>query len=282
MRPALLASFVLFAGLSASGAAVARAQSPPAPTPSPTSDPCGGEARLLATLNRPTIGFSTCAVAKGTTVLELGYQNSTVTGSGAGNQVQYTQLFARIGVYDRLEFDLIAPNLNRVTAGGTRTAGYSDSGIGFKYELPPRSKFNYAIDGLFTVASGTNGFSTGAPGYTANFDTSYALSPAMAAGSTIVLQSVSGYTIGGTRSRYGNFVPSAFVSAQLPGLLQLYAEYVYSAKSAPDIGSRSTLDFGVQKLIGRRIEVDLELGTSLNTVAGSRFRYVGAGLGLQV
>ena len=244
--------------------------------------PAGATHRLLATLDRPTIGFSTCAVAKGTTVIEAGYQNSTLTGSGAGNLVQYAQPLVRVGLFDRLEFDIIPPNLNRVNAGGAYSAGYSDSAIGFKYELPPRSKFNYGIDGIVSLASGSNGFSNGAPGYTVNFDIAYALSPSMAIGSTIGFQSLSGFTTAGSRSRYGNLLPSFVVSAQLPGFYQLYAEYVYSSKSAPDLGSRSVVDFGVQRLLGKRIEVDLEFGQSLSAVAGSRFRYIGAGLGLQL
>jgi hypothetical protein len=282
MKRLALAALLVVLGVLASRSGAVQAQPAPAPAASPTADPCGGDSRLLATLNRPTIGFSTCAVAKGTTVIEAGYQNSTLTGAGAGNQVQYTQAFTRIGVFERLELDVLTPNFNRVSSGGTFTHGYNDSGLGFKYEFDPKTKFNYGIDGIVTVASGTNGFSGGAPGYTANLDVSYALSPAVAIGSTLAFQSLSGFTSAGTRSRYGNFSPSAVVSAQLPGFFQLYAEYVYTAKLAPDMGSRSTLDFGVQKLLGKRIEVDLEFGQSLGAVAGARLRYIGAGLGLQV
>ncbi len=52
------------------------AQTVPRPSPSATpSDPCGGHSRLLATANRPTIGYSACAVKRDTVVFELGYQN---------------------------------------------------------------------------------------------------------------------------------------------------------------------------------------------------------------
>jgi hypothetical protein len=282
MSRLLLAALLLVAGVFASRGAAAQAQATPAPAASPAPDPCGGEARLLATLNRPTIGFSTCAVAKGTIVIEPGYQNSTVTGIGAGNAVQYPQALTRIGVADRFEFDVVTPNYMRVSSGGAYTQGYSDSGLGFKYEFAPKTKFNYGIDGIVTVASGTNGFSGGAPGYTANLDVAYALSPAMALGSTLAFQSLSGFTAGGSRSRYGAFAPSAVVTAQLPGFFQLYAEYVYTSQIGPGMGSRSTVDYGVQKLLGRNLEVDLELGQALNTIGGARLRYIGAGLGIQL
>jgi hypothetical protein len=47
------------------------------------------------------------------------------------------------------------------------------------------------------------------------------------------------------------------------------------------MGPRSTIDYGVQRLLGKRLEVDLELAQSFNT-AGARPHYIGAGFGLQL
>jgi len=282
MECSYLAALVLVAAVFASSGAAAQERPSPAPAASATPDPCGGDSRLLATLNRPTIGFSACAIAKGTVVFEGGYQNSAVTGAGAGNQVQYAQPFTRIGVFDRLELDLVTPDFNRVTSAGTLTSGYNDSGLGFKYQFDPRTKWTYGIDGILTVATGTNAFAGGAPGYTGNFDVSYALSPATAIGSTLAFESLSGFARSGARTRYGVFMPSVVLSGQLPGYFQLYAEYVFASKVAPDMGARSTIDYGVQKLLGRRLEIDLEVGQSLNAVAGARTHYIGSGVGIQL
>lgn len=264
---------------------VATAQGAPAPvataTPEP-NDPCGGDGRLLATLNRPTIGFSACAVKKGTTVFEVGYQNTALTGSASGNLVQYTQDFTRIGVRDRFELDVILPNFNRTSGSAGFTHGYGDAGLGFKYEFAPKSRFLYGIDGLLTLPTGSGGFSNGGPGYTANFNASYTASPNVGFGTTLAFQSLAGFSQLGAQLRYSVFMPSAVVTAQIPNFYQFYFEYVYASKVAPDLGGRSTIDFGVQKLLTKRLEVDLELGRTLNAVAGAKSTYIGAGLGIQL
>ena len=86
------------------------ASSAASPSPAP-ADPCGGPGRLLATANRPTVGFSACAVAPHTAVFELGYQNQ-VTGTPARGSVQsqVPQNFLRIGVAPRFEIDVDGPN----------------------------------------------------------------------------------------------------------------------------------------------------------------------------
>ena len=279
----------LFVACSILPGQAARAADMPAATPAPSvspaaeaPDPCGGDARLLATLNRPTIGFSTCAVKKGTTVFEIGYQNSTVTGAGAGNAVQYTQDYTRIGVRDRFELDVLAPNLNKVTSAGAFTHGYADAGLGLKYEFVPKGKFTYGVDGIFTAPTGTTGFTAGGPGYTGNLNASYAASPAIAFGTTLAFSSLSGFAQSGAQARFSSFMPSFVVTAQIPNFYQFYLEYVYNSKVAPDLGYRATIDYGVQKLLGRNLEIDLEVGQSVNAVAGARSHYIGVGFGLQL
>ncbi len=90
-------------------------------SPSPhRSDPCAGPSRLLATANRPTIGFSTCAVKKGTAVFELGYQNEVQGTSSVGSiQSQVPQNFLRLGVASRFELDVIGPNYEGIRTYAT-------------------------------------------------------------------------------------------------------------------------------------------------------------------
>jgi hypothetical protein len=123
----------------------ASAPTPPAGTAPRTADPCGGPGRLLATLNRPTVGYSPCAVKAGTAVFELGYQNQ-VTGSATSGstQSQVPQNFLRFGVARNFEADVIGPNYERTRTyaagvGNAVTAGVADYGLGFKYELVPFS-----------------------------------------------------------------------------------------------------------------------------------------------
>ena len=278
---------VLSSALGSFGAprpAIAENGAAPAATPdssvSPTSapDPCGGPASLLATLNRPTIGYSACAVPAGAIVLEEGYQNTYQGGAAASVITAYPQGFERAGIADRFELDLIGPSFNRERAGATRTTGYSDLGLGFKYELPQAGRFTYAFDGLLTAATPGGAFSNGGPSQTLDLDISYALSPAMGVGTTLAGASTSG---AGT-ARYGTFNPSLVVTAQIPNYYQFYFELVGLTKIAPDRGGRLYIDFGVQKLIGRNLEIDAEYGIDFTPVDGSRFGYVGAGLGVRV
>lgn len=275
--------------LAARSAAAAPAPSAsPLPSPSPSADPCGGDARLLATLDRPTIGFSACAVAPGTFVFEEGYQNQQQgSGATAATLVQYPQSFTRIGVKPRFEVDVIGPYFNTLSSpdgngGATRTSGYQDSGIGFKYEFVPKGRWTLAIDGLYTGKNGSPGFTAGGPTETANFDASYAITPAFSAGTTLAYAFTSGANAAGQYSRFNVFLPSLVLTTQLADNYQLYAEYVYASKLAPDLGGRGFFDFGVQHLLGKRFEVDLEQGIAATPDRNLKFNYIGVGFGFQL
>src|SRR5690242_16479790 len=75
-RAAAATALVSVVVLSNNALVHARPVASPSPNPEP-ADSCGGPGRLLATANRPTIGYSACAVKKGTAVFELGYQNQS-------------------------------------------------------------------------------------------------------------------------------------------------------------------------------------------------------------
>mgnify|MGYP007135454888 CR=1 FL=1 len=267
--------------------------SSPAPLPAPAgspvpNDPCAGSMRLLATLNRPTIGYSACAVAAGTTVTEIGYQNQ-VTGSGAGAQIltQYPQTFIRFGLRPRFELDIIGPNEARqrtLQPNGLAALsnGAYDSGVGAKYELPPTARYTIGFDGLYTTPNGSPELTAGNATLTGNIDVAYALDATTGIGTTLAFSTTGGYAANGSHARYGTFMPSLVVTKQLPGAYQLYAEYVHLSKTAPDRGQRNFVDYGVQKLLGTRTEVDVELGDSITPNAAQRFHYIGFGLGVQL
>jgi hypothetical protein len=257
----------------------------PSPTPTP-SDPCGGDARLLATSNRPTIGYSPCAVARNTAVFELGYQNE-VDGTPQLGAVesQVPQNFLRIGVATRFEIDAIGPNYESVRryspSAGTTISGVADSGAGFKFELPPSSRWIVGFDGLYTGPNGTPGLTAGSATLTGNVDAAYALSSAVSLGSTIAVSST-GDVVDGMRHTYGTTMPSFVATAQIPHFYQFYAEYVYDSKIAAGEGGRAFTDFGVQKLLGTRTEIDVEYGHAFTGIAQERFNYIGSGLVLQL
>ena len=265
-------------------AAPAAAQAPPAaetpPAADQSHDPCGGAGRLLATLNRPTVGYSACAIPRGTVVLEEGYQINAQGGPAASVYAQYPQGFERVGVAKRFELDLIGPNVNRLSTAAGLSTGLSDMGAGFKYEFQPKTRFTYAVDGLYTAPTGAAAFTAGGPTETLNLDVAYALSPSVGLGTTLAAVSTGGARQDGTFGRFGAFDPSFVVTAQMPHEYQLYAELVGQSRIAPDLGGRWYTDFGVQKLVGRDFEIDVEEGVDFTPVLGSRFTYTGVGFGV--
>ena len=278
-----LAAALATIGMAVLTAPAAGADPIPTATPSAAPDPCGGPGRLLATANRPTIGYSTCAVAKGTAVFELGYQNQVNgTPTDGSVQTQLPQNFLRIGAATRFELDVIGPNyvgLRTYAPGspGSVSHGVTDSGLGFKYQLPPQRHWSVAFDGLYTGPNGSPFLTAGSATITGNLDASYSLSPATSVGTTIGVSSTGQYA-GGVRTQYGVTAPSFVATTQIPNYYQFYAEYVFVSKIAADAGGRAFTDFGVQKLLGTRTEIDVEYGHAFTGDPALRFDYVGVGL----
>jgi hypothetical protein len=250
-------------------------------TPAST-DPCAGNGHLLATLDRPTIGFSPCVETRGKTLLEIGYQNQSQGTGTLTRSVQYTVPIVRIGIADRIELDLIPPNFSVVrSSGAAAMSGYNDAGLGAKFEFPPSARGAVAIDTLLTFPSGTGGFSSGSPVGAVNLDASSSLGPVFGVGTTLGFASIAAQLPSGAVVRSFAFLPSAVVTAQLPGTAQFYLELAHNSRIAPGASSRTILNGGVQKLLGHGVEVDIEIGQTLNNGGMARFHYLGFGLGLE-
>jgi hypothetical protein len=247
------------------------------PRPSSTPDPCAGPAALLAALNRPTVGFSPCAVAAGKVLLEEGYQLQR--GPGTERTAQYPQGFERVGIGSGWEIDALGPAFNVVADHGMTAAGLSDAGIGFKFRIPIRPALTLAVDGLYTTPNGSREFTAGASTETINADASYPLSPSVGIGTTLAFSSTAG-TVGGIRKRYTVFEPSVVLTKQIGTPLQVYAEYVAAGNPDAGIGGRAFVDYGFQRLFGQNFEIDVEEGSTFSRDPAKRFNYFGAGFGL--
>jgi len=240
----------------------------------------------LATANRPTVGYSACTVKQKTVVVELGYQNqSNGTPAHGSIQSQVPQNFLRIGLAPHFEFDVVGPNYIATRAYGpgvesNATGGVTDSGLGFKYELPVQGRWTLGVDGLYLPPNGSPALKAGHSTYTANLDASYSLSLAMGVGTTVGFSST-GAAAPLAYAQYGVTIPSLVVTAQIPHFYQFYAEYVYVSKIDATDGGRAFTDFGLQKLLGTRTEIDLEYGHAFTGIPALKFDYIGTGLVLQ-
>ena len=246
----------------------------PAPSPRPTSTPppedqCRGTVSLLAELNRPTIGFSTCTIEPNTIVLEEGYQAEQLR---TQSLAQY-QGFERFGVTQSLEFDAVGPVFNWLSTQGTTATGFTDSGVGAKYRLPMRGSLLLALDGLYTTPNGTRSFSTGSSTQTLNLDASTSISKMTGIGTTLALVHTAQSWV---------FMPSGVLTQQVASNSQLYFEYVAVSNIGAGEGGRAFLDYGFQQLFGPYLELDIERGTTFAPVSGKGFRYFGVGVGLKL
>ena len=258
----------------------AAALAPPAPSPTPqAADLCGGTTtNLLAALNRPTIGFSACAVKAHESVWELGY-NAVQQSDGTRSAV-YPQGFIRFGAARGLELDFIGPNYLVQNAAGSITRGFADSGAGAKYEFFHDDADVMAFDLLYLVPSGAPAFTAGAPVATLNFDYGRSLSPAAGFATTIGVLSSFSAAANGASSRFASLVPSVAFTIQSNPRTQFYTEAFGQTPIRPDGGTLFGLDGGLQFLLAPNLEMDAEFGQTATDVA--RSRYFGVGLGLRL
>lgn len=247
---------VIFAAVAAS----------PTPTssPSPSSDVCGGNhTSLLAAIDRPSIGYSACAVKPGEGLVEAGY--SLAAGSD-GNLAAYPQGLLRYGGATNAEFDLI---------GG----GRFDSGFGAKYEWWHDAGRAFATDFLYTLPTGSAALSAGGPTQTLNLDYTMPLSPVVSISSTLGAQSDYANALSGKAGRFFNLLPSVVLSDQWNPRAQAFVEAYAQTRTRPDGGASFGIDAAIQYLIAPQVELDVEAGNSATDM--SRSHYAGFGFGVR-
>jgi hypothetical protein len=236
--------------------ASAAAEPSPSPSPTPNADPCGTpRTDLLAAIDRPTVGFSACAVKPNDVIAEFGYANQS--SSGAGNADVYPQGFVRLGVAPNIEFDVIAPT------------GHLDSGAGLKYELHHNAGGAEAIDFLYTAPNGAPAYSAGSATETLNFD----------AGTTLGGTWSGGLTVGYQMGTVSSVLPSVVVAKQFSSSMQIYVEAFGATRIRQDGGWRVAYDAGIQRLLNERVEIDVEAGHAVTD--RDRSQFVGFGMGLR-
>ena len=262
----------------AAAAAVPIPSASPAPAAAQT-DPCAtaqGTTSLLATVNRPTVGFSPCAVKPHEWLVEAGYANQT---GSAGTGVSYPQGFIRFGAAKNLELDLIGPAYLAAHGPGGAQFGLADSGIGAKFEIAHSSDGTLGVDVLYTLPNGSKAFTAGSSTQTVNLDYSIQLSPLFSFGTTIGGALTSAQSLSGQYGRFQTLLPSAVLTDQFNARTQVYAEAFAQTQIRPDGGTLSGLDGGIQYLLNSKLEVDAEAGRTITDVA--RAHYYGVGFGVR-
>ncbi len=249
-------------------AVLASAPASPSPAPSPPADTCAsanGHTAVLSVINRPTVGFSPCAVKPDESLLEIGYQ----AGAGDIAQNQTGQGFLRFGVVPNIEVDLIGPAY-AVQRVPMEAHGFFDFGAGMKWEFAHTSSSAFGMDVLLTVPSGAPAFSAGAATQTVNVNDSFSFGN-FGVSTTFGVSHQNGYR---------TLFPSIAVTNQFNNRTQWYAEAFAQTKSSPDGKALVGLDGGLQYLMTPQLEFDVEGGRTISDTA--RTRYFGFGFGVRL
>jgi len=255
----------------------------PSPSPSPASaasapaDPCGDvHTNVLAAIDRPSIGFSSCAVKPGDRLFEIGY---AVQASSTTHLATYPQNFARVGAWKNVELDWIGPIFGIQRSGSQTINGVFDSGFGAKFEYWHDSQNAAAVDLLYTAPTGSSAFSAHGPIETLNLDGTYSFSPAFSVGATLGMQSDSAQDRAGRFGRFGSLLPSVVLTDQISERTQFYGEAFAQTPIRPDGGTLFGLDGGVQYMIAPWLECDVEAARTITDL--DRAHYYGFGFGIR-
>lgn len=239
-------------------------------------DPCVG---LLSVLDRPTVSDSACAAPLGRIVLELGFQHAGVRGPGGGTAENYPEAELRLGLPGRNEFKVLIPNYNSQRTPEGPVSGLSATAIGFKHEVGYNSHWLGSVEAILTLPSGNAAF--GSQGLGAAFlgIVNYSVSDQVAVGLELGVNSQTTSRLAGG-DRFTSFISNLVATWQPAEKLQFYGEIFGQSSTGPGQGAGYNLDAGVQYMITRRWEVDLEEGVRLTGNSGGFTHYYGVGIGL--
>lgn len=248
-------------------------------------DSCAGPTAMLAMLDRPTIGDSVCSVKKNKVVTELGYTYQVTTGTDFNNLENVPWPEIRYGAGANVELKLFPPNyVMQIThrAGTSHLVdGYSDAGVGVKYEFGYGAKWGVAADTAVTFASGSKDFTANGTGAIVNGIFAYNVNDDIGLGLQIGLFRLFSPV---DAQQQTTLNPILVVTDELNGItskLQLYAECYNTIDLTYGTGIVSYVDAGVQYLLVQSVELDVEAGHNLTDLPNNNTTYVGFGTGLE-
>lgn len=248
------------------------------PTPSGPSDPC---TTILAIVNRPSIGTGVCTVRPNHVMIEAGYTNTVTSGGNGTATVSYPQALIRVGTkIPQLDIEVAPPSYERTSGPVT---GVSDTSFGAKYELGYTAKAVYGVNAVVSEPTGDSAFTAGGASYTGNVNYGYTLTPVFSLFGTFGFNSLAaGHDAKGNLQRYSAFIPTLGVTAGLPANSQVFFEGAYFSHAGFGLPGRWYYDFGYQKDLSSKVQLDAEYGFSPTAIGGQTQQYVGAGVSFYV
>ena len=261
------------------GAAYAQAR------PFSTVDSCAGPYALLNVLDRPTVSDSACAVKKNKVMVELGYHYQFETGSSINTLERLPQPEIRYGTGHNVELKLFPPNymLQATHAAGKKSIvdGYSDAGLGMKYEFGYGEKWGLATDTAITFPSGTREFSSHGTGVIVNGIVAYNVNADIGIEFQLGLFHLFNADYTAQETSINPIIDVSDELNEITDKLQIYAECYNTIDIMHNGGIASFLDAGVQYLLTPTVEVDLSAGHNLSEIPDNNITYVDLGTGLE-
>ncbi len=244
-------------------------------------NPCAGPSGLLGLLDRPTIADSSCVVPDGKEVLEAGITAGNLPGVPGGVVDTLPNLELRFGLPDQSEFVWLPPNYQYLSVNGVpqTLSGFGVTTIGLKHVLSTTQHWQWTAEALATLPSGDAEFGSNGVGGAANAIVSYSSNGPLGVSFQMGVSSQTEPTLAGGQ-RYTSFNPDLVVTWLWNSRLQFYGEIYGQSSSGYDQGWGTDADGGIQYLINRNFEVDLEEGVSVQGNLGGFSNYTGAGLGV--
>ena len=239
------------------------------------SDPCA-PSNFLNIINRPSASDSPCAVKYKNFATQAGYQYSKISHTGYSQTFPQTEF--RVGLPANNEFDVIAPNYNRLSA--YPHSGASATGVGLKHEIGYTSAIIGAVESIITLPSGSAAFGSDGMGVAFNGILSYNYNQQInltfqLGASSLTLPSSSG---GG---RFISFNPVAVFTYSLTQKLEFYIQGYGASCTAPKQGSGFNTDGGVIYLLLPNFVIDLEAGQRISGKLLGIDHYFGTGMSLE-
>ncbi len=249
----------------------------------PASNPCAGPSALLAILDRPTVGDSACVIPNRKTVVEAGIEGGKLSAPG-GRFSTLPNAELRFGLPGQTEFVWLPPNFqHQHSNAGPGAPAATDSGfgstiVGLKHELGYNNHWQWTVEGLATLPSGSAFYGSHGLGGAFNGIVSYNSGGPLGVSLMLGVSSQTAPTAAGG-ARYDSVNPDMVVTWLSNPRLQFYGEVYGQSHAGYGHGAGSDADGGVQYLLNRDWEVDLEEGVQLRGNLGGFTHYTGIGLG---
>ena len=240
------------------------------------TDPCTGPLALLSIVDRPTVGDSACTVEYKKGVLELGVQAQKIY-PGRGYQYNLPEAELRLGLPAQTELIFLLPDY--IHQSVTPHSGFTASVVGIKHRVSSSATLQTAVEGLFTLPTGSSNFGSHGLGVALNGVASYNVTPAfnftfMLGVSTEAEPS----NLGGQHATSVN--PDAVATLSLNDKTDIYLEVYGQSKTAPGQGSGFNSDGGLIYLLMPSMTVDVEIGQRISGSLGGFSHYIGTGMAI--